>query len=36
MLELTSDFKPSPDQEQAIQGIVKSIKKGNKYQTLLG
>lgn len=36
MLELTSDFKPSPDQKQAIQGIVKSIKKGNKYQTLLG
>ena len=27
MLELTSEFKPSPDQEKAIKGIVKSIKK---------
>ncbi|WP_257937733.1 excinuclease ABC subunit UvrB [Campylobacter lari] len=36
MFELTSDFKPSPDQKQAIDGIVKSIKAGNKYQTLLG
>ena len=36
MFELTSDFKPSFDQEQAIENIVKSIKKGNKYQTLLG
>ncbi|HEG2580956.1 TPA: excinuclease ABC subunit UvrB [Campylobacter lari] len=36
MFELTSDFKPSPDQKQAINGIVKSIKAGNKYQTLLG
>ncbi|MBF7047721.1 excinuclease ABC subunit UvrB [Campylobacter volucris] len=36
MFELTSDFKPSPDQQQAIDGIVKSIKNGNKYQTLLG
>ncbi|WP_257906683.1 UvrABC nucleotide excision repair complex, subunit UvrB [Campylobacter lari] len=36
MFKLTSDFKPSPDQKQAIDGIVKSIKAGNKYQTLLG
>ncbi|MCH5336822.1 MAG: excinuclease ABC subunit UvrB [Campylobacter sp.] len=36
MFELTSNFKPSFDQEQAIENIVKSIKKGNKYQTLLG
>ncbi|MCV3453646.1 excinuclease ABC subunit UvrB [Campylobacter sp. FU_520] len=36
MFELTSDFKPSPDQKQAIDGIIKSIKAGNKYQTLLG
>ncbi|AJC94465.1 excinuclease ABC subunit UvrB [Campylobacter volucris] len=36
MFELTSDFKPSPDQQQAIDGIVKSIKNGNRYQTLLG
>ncbi|AJC91193.1 excinuclease ABC subunit UvrB [Campylobacter subantarcticus] len=36
MFELTSDFSPSPDQKQAIDGLVKSIKAGNKYQTLLG
>ena len=35
-MKLTSDFIPSPDQHQAIEGIVKSIKAGNKYQTLLG
>ncbi|EPT5869088.1 hypothetical protein ACVQWW_001209, partial [Campylobacter jejuni] len=23
MLELTSEFKPSPDQQEAIKGIVK-------------
>lgn len=36
MFQLTSDFKPSFDQAQAIDGIVKSIKAGHKYQTLLG
>ena len=36
MFNLTSSFKPSPDQAQAINGIVKSIKNGQKYQTLLG
>mgnify|MGYP004644426703 FL=1 len=36
MFELTSDFMPSPDQAQAIDNIVKSIKAGHKYQTLLG
>lgn len=36
MFELTSDFKASYDQAQAINGIVKSIKAGHKYQTLLG
>lgn len=36
MFELTSDFKPSPDQAQVIDGIVGSIKAGHKYQTLLG
>lgn len=36
MFELKSEFQPSFDQKQAIEGIVKSIKKGNKYQTLLG
>lgn len=36
MFELTSDFTPSHDQAQAIDNIVKSIKAGHKYQTLLG
>lgn len=36
MFQLTSDFKPSFDQAQAIKSIVSSIKSGNKYQTLLG
>ena len=29
-------FEPMGDQPQAIEGIVKSIEEGNKYQTLLG
>lgn len=29
-------FEPTGDQPQAIEGIVKSIEAGNKYQTLLG
>lgn len=36
MFQLQSEFKPSFDQEEAIKGIVKSIKAGHKYQTLLG
>ncbi|EKT0444966.1 excinuclease ABC subunit UvrB [Campylobacter upsaliensis] len=36
MFQLQSEFKPSFDQEEAIRGIVKSIKAGHKYQTLLG
>ncbi|MCR2105886.1 excinuclease ABC subunit UvrB [Campylobacter upsaliensis] len=36
MFQLQSEFKPSFDQEEAIKGIVKSIKAGYKYQTLLG
>ncbi|ELP8579023.1 excinuclease ABC subunit UvrB [Campylobacter upsaliensis] len=36
MFQLQSKFKPSFDQEEAIKGIVKSIKAGHKYQTLLG
>ncbi|EKC9554088.1 excinuclease ABC subunit UvrB [Campylobacter upsaliensis] len=36
MFQLQSEFKPSFDQEEAIRGIVKSIKAGYKYQTLLG
>ena len=34
--ELVSKFSPSSDQQNAIDGIVNSILKGNKYQTLLG
>ncbi|MSN96502.1 excinuclease ABC subunit UvrB [Campylobacter sp. FMV-PI01] len=34
--EISSKFSPSIDQENAINGIVNSIKNGNKYQTLLG
>ena len=36
MFSLKSEFSPSFDQQNAIDKIVKSIKKGNKYQTLLG
>lgn len=34
--ELVSKFSPSNDQQKAVDGIVNSILKGNKYQTLLG
>ena len=34
--EISSKFSPSSDQTRAIKEIVKSIKSGNKYQTLLG
>lgn len=34
--KISSKFKPTGDQPQAIDKIVNSIKKGNKYQTLLG
>lgn len=36
MFSLKSEFSPSFDQQNAIDKIVKSIKEGNKYQTLLG
>ncbi|EFS9251516.1 excinuclease ABC subunit UvrB [Campylobacter upsaliensis] len=36
MFQLQSEFKPSFDQKEAIEGIIKSIKVGHKYQTLLG
>ncbi len=36
MFQLQSEFKPSFDQKEAIEGIIKSIKAGHKYQTLLG
>lgn len=34
--ELVSEFKPQGDQPRAIQTLVDGIKKGEKYQTLLG
>lgn len=34
--ELVSDFKPTGDQPQAIDALVKGFKEGNQFQTLLG
>lgn len=34
--KLKSEYKPTGDQPQAIDDLVKSIKRGNKEQTLLG
>lgn len=34
--EISSKFKPSDDQQKAIDGIVNSINLGNKYSVLLG
>lgn len=34
--KLESKFKPAGDQPQAIEGLLKSLKKNRKYQTLLG
>src|SRR6202167_4631884 len=36
LFKLTSDYKPTGDQPQAIEQLVASIGAGNKYQTLLG
>ena len=36
MFELVSKYKPSGDQPQAIEKLVEGIKKGEKYQVLLG
>jgi len=36
MFELVSEFKPTGDQPQAIRKLVEGLKKGYKYQTLLG
>ncbi len=36
LFKLVSEFKPAGDQEQAIDLIARSVKAGNKYQTLLG
>jgi excinuclease ABC subunit B len=34
--QLVSDFKPTGDQPQAIESLIKGIEKGDKNQTLLG
>ena len=36
MFKLHSEFKPTGDQPQAINYLVKGINEGKKYQTLLG
>ena len=36
MFELVSEYKPTGDQPQAIEKLVDGIKRGEKYQTLLG
>ena len=33
---LQSDFEPTGDQPEAIEGLVASVQRGNRYQTLLG
>ena len=34
--ELVSEYKPTGDQPQAIEALVKGFKEGNQCQTLLG
>lgn len=36
MFELVSEFKPTGDQPQAIEKLIKGLKRGYKHQTLLG
>ena len=36
MFKLVSEFKPTGDQPQAIDYLVKGINEGKKFQTLLG
>ena len=36
MFRLHSEFKPTGDQPQAIEYLVKGINEGKKFQTLLG
>src|ERR1700677_1274161 len=36
LFKLTSDYKPTGDQPQAIEKLVGSIAAGNRYQTLVG
>ena len=34
--KVVSEFKPTGDQPQAIEKLVKGFQKGNKFETLLG
>ena len=34
--KVESEFKPTGDQPQAIEKLVKGFQKGNKFETLLG
>ena len=36
LFKLSSEFKPTGDQPQAVERLTRSIKAGNRYQTLLG
>src|SRR5687767_9604337 len=36
LFQLSSDYKPTGDQPQAIEKLVASLRAGNRYQTLLG
>ena len=36
MFKLVSEFKPTGDQPEAINYLVKGINEGKKFQTLLG
>lgn len=36
MFKLVSEYKPTGDQPQAIEKLVKGIENGKKFQTLLG
>ena len=36
MFKLHSDYKPTGDQPKAIEYLSEGIKKGKKFQTLLG
>jgi excinuclease ABC subunit B len=36
IFKLTSDYKPTGDQPQAIENLIKGIDEGKKHQTLLG
>ena len=36
MFKLHSKFEPTADQPEAIKCLVEGIKRGEKYQTLLG